>query len=422
MSRVSVEVPEAALSVAGVTDYIQDLLEQDPQLSRVWVMGEVSSANDRNGHIFFTLQDPEAAATIQAVVWRSQRSRLLTLPAAGELVFLLGQMRVYPARGQYQLSTLQLLPAGEGLQALKRRQLYERLAAEGIFDEDLKLSLPAYPQCIAVVTSAQAAAWGDIQQTLRQRQPGLQVLLSPAIVQGVQAPQSIAQAIDRVARDRRAELVIVARGGGAREDLDAFDDERVVRAIATCPMPVVTGIGHERDETLADLVADVCAHTPTAAAECAVPHIVDLRMDHEARQQALKSALQSAIQMHYEQVADLRRRLEQLHLDRQLAQEQQRLMWYRQQLQQLVKHRLQSAQRQCQYLSQTLQTLDPESVLKRGYALVRAEGDRVVDATDQVKVGDQLQVQLARGSLTVEVKQRSFENPIPRSHQFPNTP
>lgn len=412
MSRISVEVPEAALSVAGVTDYIQAVLEQDPQLSRVWVMGEISSANDRNGHIFFTLQDLEGTAAIQAVVWRSQRAKLVTLPCAGEQVLLLGQMRVYPARGQYQLNALQLLPAGEGLQALKRRQLYERLAAEGLFDDELKLPLPTYPQRIAVVTSPQAAAWGDIQQTLRQRQPGLQVLLSPATVQGTQAPQSIAEAIDRVAGDRRAELLILARGGGAREDLEAFDEEAVVRAIATCPIPVITGIGHERDETLADLAADVCAHTPTAAAECAVPHIADLWAEHDRRQQAIQTALQTAMQLHSEQVTDLRRRLEQLRLDRQLAQERQHLSWQKQQLRQLVNHRLQTAQQHCQYLAQTLQTLNPESVLKRGYAVVRANGDRVIDAADQVQVGATLQVQLARGCLTVEVKERSPSPPV----------
>ena len=407
MLSMPIDIPDSALSVAGITDYIQALLEQDAQLNPIWVMGEVSSANNRNGHIFFTLQDPEAAAAIQAVVWRSQRQKLVTLPTAGEQVFLLGQMRVYPARGQYQLSVLQLLPAGAGLQAVKRRQLYERLAAEGLFDEDLKRPLPAYPHCIAVVTSNQAAAWGDIQRTLQQRQPGLRVLLSPATVQGAQAPRSIAVAIDRVSQAPRAELLSVARGGGAREDLDAFDDEQVVRAIADSPIPVVTGIGHERDETLADLAADIYAHTPTAAAECAVPHLADLWADHEARQQAAKSALQSAVQMHYEQVADLRRRLEQLRLDQQLSQARQRLAWQEQQLRQLMQHRLQVAQQHCHYLAQTLQTLDPASVLKRGYAVVRAAGDRTIEDAQQVNVGDSLQIQLARGSLTVEVKQRS---------------
>ena len=402
---IAIEVPESALSVAGVTHYIQDLLEQDPQLYRVWVVGEVSSTSERNGHIFFTLQDTEEAATIQAVVWRSQRAKLVTPPIAGEQVFLLGQVRVYAARGQYQLTTLQLLPAGAGLNALRRQQRYQRLAAEGLFDDDLKRPLPSYPSQIAVVTSPQAAAWGDIQQTLRQRQPGLQVYLSPAIVQGTQAPKSITQALERVAVDQRSEVIILARGGGAREDLDAFDDEQIVRAIATSPIPVVTGIGHERDETLADLAADVCAHTPTAAAEYAVPHIEDLWAEHNVRKQLVKAALQSAVQMHYEQVADLRRRLEQLHLDRMLDQEHQRLNWQKQQLQQLVQHRLQTAQKHCHHLAQTLQNLDPESVLKRGYAVVRGESDHVITSTAQIKVGDSLQVQLAQGSFVTEVKE-----------------
>ncbi|MGD1942225.1 MAG: exodeoxyribonuclease VII large subunit [Leptolyngbyaceae cyanobacterium] len=404
VSQISVKVPEAAVSVAGVTAYIQALLEQDPQLHQVWVVGEISSAHDRNGHLFLTLQDTETTASIQAVVWRSQRAKLVTSPTAGEQVFLLGQVRVYAARGQYQLNTLQILPAGAGLQALRRRQLYERLAAEGVFDDDLKRSLPPYPRCVAVVTSPQAAAWGDIQKTLKQRQPGLSVLLSPAIVQGAQAPDSIAAALARVAADRRAEVVIVARGGGAREDLDAFDDERVVRALALHPVPVITGIGHERDETLADLAADFCAHTPTAAAERAVPHLAELWAAHDSRQQIVKAALQSAVQMHYEQVADLRRRLEQLHLDQTLQQERQRLNWYRHRLRQGVPNHLQTAQQHCRYLSQTLQSLDPAAVLKRGYAIVRTERDRVLETTAGIEVGDTVQVQLAQGSLQAEVK------------------
>ncbi|MDB9528091.1 exodeoxyribonuclease VII large subunit [Oscillatoria sp. CS-180] len=403
-SHIRIEVPEHALSVAGVTDYIQELLEQDPQLYRVWVMGEVSSANERNGHIFFTLQDTESNVSIQAVVWRSQRSKLASPPIAGEQVFLLGQVRVYTARGQYQLNTLQLIPAGAGIQALRRQQLYQRLAAEGLFENDIKRSLPAYPQVIAVVTSAQAAAWGDIQRTLRQRQPGLKVLLSPAVVQGDQAPASIAIALNRVAKDARADALILARGGGAREDLEAFDTEQVVRAVSTSPIPVVTGIGHERDETLADLAADFCAHTPTAAAESVVPHIEDLLDDLEIRKQALKATLQSTLEVHHQFGASLRHRLEQLYLNQKIRQEQQSLVWQKQQIRQILQHRLQTAQQHCRYLSQTLKTLDPESVLRRGYAVVRAEGDRVINSNQQVSVGDNLHIRLAEGAIIAKVK------------------
>lgn len=400
------DIPDKALSVAGITLYIQSLLEQDPHLHRLWVAGEVSSVSERNGHIFFTLQEPDGSASIRSTVWRSQRPQLSTVPKPGEHVFLLGQIRVYPQRGQYQINTFQVLPAGEGLQALRRRQLQQRLAAEGLFDPSLKRPLPFFPLRVAVVTSAQAAAWGDIQRTLRERQPGLQVLLSPTTVQGHQAPDSVATALSRVAREGRADVVIVARGGGAREDLDCFDDEQVVRAITTCPIPVITGIGHECDETLADLAADYCAHTPTAAAERAVPHIQDLWAEHNFRKETAKRALQSAVQMHYERIADLRRRLEQLRLDWVLQEEYQRLVWMRRRLQQTVQYRLQSAHQYHQHLYQTLQALNPESVLKRGYAVVKTDRDRLVSSSKDIKVGDTIRIQLARGAIVAQVTNR----------------
>ena len=400
---MSMPFPKEALSVAGVTHYIQTLLEEDPHLHQLWVTGEVASASERHGHIFFSLKEPDGSASIQAVIWRSQRRQLATVPTAGEQVFLLGRMRVYPQRGQYQLNAVQVLPAGKGLQALRRQQLQRRLAAEGLFDIELKRPLPSYPERVAVVTSPQAAAWGDIQRTLQERQPGLSVLLSPTLVQGTQAPTAIAAALDRVSVDGRADVVILARGGGAREDLDCFDDEQVVRAIAGCPIPVITGIGHERDETLADLVADACAHTPTAAAEQIVPHIQDLWTEQYARSYALKLSLQLALRTHDERIATIRRRLEQLHLDQTLQQESLRLSWLHQRFKQTIQYRLQTAQQHCQYLHQTLKTLDPESVLKRGYAVVRAENARIIDASESVKVGDTLSVQFAQGAIRVKV-------------------
>ncbi|MGF1524123.1 MAG: exodeoxyribonuclease VII large subunit [Leptolyngbyaceae cyanobacterium] len=397
------EIPHEPVSVAGVTQYIQLLLEEDPHLHQLWVTGEVSSANERNGHIFFTLQEPDGSASIQAVVWRSQRRQLATLPVAGEQVFLLGHMRVYPQRGQYQLNAVQVLPAGAGLQALRRRQLQQRLAAEGLFDPELKRPLPTYPNQIAVITSPQAAAWGDIQRTLQSRQPGLPVLLSPAVVQGAQAPGAIAAAIDRVIVDGRADLIILARGGGAREDLDCFDSDLVVRAIAHCPIPLITGIGHERDETLADLAADVWAHTPTAAAEQAVPHIQDLWTEHYTRSHHVKVALRLAVQQQSERVTNLRRRLDQLRLDQILQQEIQRLNWLQQHLKQTAYHRLHIAQQQCQHLHQTLQTLNPESVLKRGYAVVRNDRDRILTTTENVTIDDTLRIQLSEGAIVARV-------------------
>ncbi|MDP8964338.1 MAG: exodeoxyribonuclease VII large subunit [Cyanobacteriota bacterium] len=396
-------VPEATVSVAGLTDYIQELLEQDNQLRQVWVTGEISSANQHRSGLFFTLQDPDSKASIQCVVWTSQLSKLVQLPVPGEQLFILGSIRVYPQRGQYQLSVWQALPAGEGLQALRYRQLRNRLEAEGLFDEQRKRSLPTHPQIVAVVTSLQAAAWGDIQRTLRRRYPGLRVLLSPAQVQGELAPASIVEAIKRVERDGRAQLLILSRGGGSSEDLACFDDERVVRAIADCAIPVLTGIGHQRDESLADLVADASAHTPTAAAELAVPELANLYTEHQQRQRALHDAVTQVLQASHSRLQRLEDRLRRLPLDRQLRQEQKAITQKRQQLIQATSRRLTQASRHGEFLRQKLATLDPERVLKRGYAVVRTSNGTIARSAEHLVPGQELQIQLGEGQVNVKV-------------------
>ena len=396
-------IPEAALSVTGLTDYIQDLLEQDNQLRQVWVIGEVSSANQHRSGIFFTLQDPDSKASIQCVVWTSQLGKLVQLPVPGEQLIILGSIRVYPQRGQYQLTIWQALPAGEGLQALRYRQLRNRLEAEGLLAQSRKRSLPTHPQIIAVVTSPQAAAWGDIQRTLRRRYPGLRVLLSPAQVQGELAPASIVEAIERVEQDGKAQLLILSRGGGASEDLACFNDERVVRAIAECSIPVLTGIGHQRDESLADLVADVCAHTPTAAAELAVPELESLYGEHQQRQRALNNAVNHALAASHQQLQRLKERMQRLPLERQLRDEQKAITQKRQQLIQCTSRRLSQANQHCEFLQQKLATLDPENVLKRGYAVVRTKNGMIARSTANLVTGQELEIQLGEGQIKVKV-------------------
>jgi exodeoxyribonuclease VII large subunit len=394
---------KVVLSITGLTDYIQELLEQDEQLRQVWVTGEVSSTNRHRSGIFFTLQDPQSKAALQCVVWNSQLSKLVQLPVSGEQLIILGSIRVYPQRGQYQLTVVQVLPGGEGLQALRDRQLRDRLEAEGLFDEERKRPLPIHPQIIGVVTSPQAAAWGDIQRTLRRRYPGLRVLLSPAQVQGEQAPMSIVRAIERVERDGRAQLLIVSRGGGSQEDLACFNDERVVRAIANCAMPVLTGIGHQRDESLADLVADVCVHTPTAAAQLAVPELMMLYEEHQQRQRTLYEAVTHVMETCQTQLQQLQERWRRLPMKRQLHEQQKAIASQRQQLLQCTSHRLSQATRHCEFLGQKLATLDPENVLKRGYAVVRRGDGSIARATTNLVPGEELQIQLSEGQVKVTV-------------------
>lgn len=397
--------PDVALSVAGLTTYIQALLEQDEQLQQVWVTGEVSSATRYRSGLFFTLQDPDAQAAINCVVWNNQLNRLAALPEPGEQLIILGRVQVYPQRGNYQLIVWQALPAGEGLRALRFRQLRKRLEAEGLFDPSRKRSLPAYPQTIAVVTSPQAAAWGDIKRTLKRRHPGLRVLFSPALVQGEQAAGSIVRAIERVERDGRAEVLILSRGGGATEDMACFNDERVVRAVAECSIPVVAGIGHQRDESLADLVADVYAHTPTAAAEQAVPRLSDLYADHQERGMALSRGVTDYLETALDHLDRLRDRLTHLNLDRELRQQSRTVAWMRQRLIQSTQQQLQQATQHCQLLNQKLISLDPKAVLQRGYALIRNTNGEVVRSTQHLNLGQELRVQLERGQIKVTISE-----------------
>ncbi|MEM9090887.1 MAG: exodeoxyribonuclease VII large subunit [Cyanobacteria bacterium P01_F01_bin.53] len=400
--HVTNSTAELAIGVAGLTDYLKLLLEENPQLRKIWVVGEVSSARNHRQGCFFTLQEPDGSAAVNCVVWRSQLSRLTALPEVGEQVTVLGQIRLYPKRGSYQLTVWQVLPAGEGLQVLRYKQLRSRLAAEGLFDVARKRPLPAYPQTLAVVTSPQAAAWGDIQRTLLQHNPSIRILLSPATVQGQQAPASIAKAIARVTQDGRADVLLLARGGGASEDLACFDDERVVVAIAQSPIPVITGIGHERDESLSDLVADVCAHTPTAAAEQVVPSLEALYGGQVQYLQRMGQVVSRRLQQAQQEVQQLQTRLQRLRLDRQLDQQQKDIEWQRQRLITSLKQRLQLAQHQHQLLGEKLATLDPEAVLQRGYAVVKTEG-AIATSVTALPTGTNVAIELSDGQVKATV-------------------
>ncbi|MEL7226881.1 MAG: exodeoxyribonuclease VII large subunit, partial [Cyanobacteria bacterium J06576_12] len=235
-----------------------------------------------------------------------------------------------------------------------------------------------------------------------QRNSSVKILLSPATVQGAQAPASIAKAINRVVKDSRADVIMLARGGGAAEDLACFDDERVVMAIAAAPIPVITGIGHERDESLADLAADMRAHTPTAAAERVVPSLDELYGEQIQYLQRIGQVFARRLQTAQQQVRSLQARLQRLRIDRQLTQHQKDISWQRRQLIASLTQRLQLAQHQHQRLREKLTTLDPESILKRGYAVVKAEG-KIATSAEKLSPGMALDIQLGQGHVKAVV-------------------
>jgi exodeoxyribonuclease VII large subunit len=391
------------ISIDCLTSYIERALLQTPELRQVWVCGEVSSATHHPSGIYFNLKDKVGKASLPAVIWKSQIPELETKPQIGMEVLAFGKIAVYAPHGKYQFQVQQVLPMGEGLQALKLQKLRQRLSAEGLFDRERKQPLPTQPQTIAVITSLTAAAWGDIRRTLLSLYPGVLVLFSPATVQGESAPQSISRAIDRVVIDGRAEVVILARGGGAIEDLSCFNSEIVVRAISECSIPVVTGIGHERDESLADLVADVTAATPTAAAIMVVPALEDLAAEHAARVERLRGAMQRVLIERQSQLDRLRIGCERIKPDRQLELERERIVRLCQRLKLAIVGRLQTARQEQLRLTERLNALDPRLVLQRGYALVRDNNEAIVRDGDNLAIGSDLSLQFGNGRAKVRV-------------------
>jgi exodeoxyribonuclease VII large subunit len=374
--------PDTALSVAGLTSYLQDLLEGDRYLRSVWLTGEVTNVSQYPTACYFTLSDPDKSAAIRCVAWNNRGQKLLQIPVKGEQLIVLGSIRVYNKRGEYQLNVVELQPAGEGLEALRLQQLRSRLEAEGFFDRARKRPIPAHPQIVAVVTSDTGAAWGDIQRTLAQRYPGLQVLLSPTGVQGDLAAAAIVRAIARVELDGRADVIILGRGGGSAEDLACFNDERVVRAIANCTIPIITGIGHERDESLADLVADKRAHTPTAAATQAVPILADIYWEHRQRMLNLASVVRARFQQEEQHLQQLQNRLKRLPA---------------------TSRTLRQATGKLEILQEKLAALNPAAVLERGYAAVIQGDGTIVRQTEGLELGEELTVRLSRGVLKVKI-------------------
>jgi exodeoxyribonuclease VII large subunit len=258
---------DSAITIAALTQTARDVLEG--AIMPLWVRGEISDFKaHRNGHWYFCLRD--ATAQIRCVVWSKDRRGIPAPPDDGMAVTALGQLTVYPARGEMQFTVKRLEAEGDGLWRKALDRTVSRLRAEGLLAPERKRPLPRYPRCVAVVTSRDGAALHDVLAVLKRRAPGVRVVVVPTAVQGDGAPRALARAIERVGRWGEADTLIVGRGGGARDDLWAFNDERVARALAMSPVPTISAVGHEIDLTVCDLVADWRAPTPSAAAEAAV--------------------------------------------------------------------------------------------------------------------------------------------------------
>jgi exodeoxyribonuclease VII large subunit len=395
-------------SVTDLTRFLRDLLEAEDDLQDLWVTGEVSNlSRPASGHLYFTLKDRNA--TLRCVMWRNAVMQQAYLPGNGEAIEIHGSISIYEASGNYQLYGDLIRPAGEGALFQEFLRLKAQLEAEGLFDPELKRAIPGWPQTIGIVTSPTGAALQDMLDTIRRRFPPLQVVLSPTQVQGEQAPQGIISALEAVIRRVNPDVILLARGGGSLEDLMAFNDEQVARAIASSPVPIITGIGHETDFTIADFVADLRAPTPTAAAELATPNQADLRLSLGELGGYLR-------QLTHNNLSTLRRNLEsqwnRLNMrtpGAQIRRDMQRLDEFSSRVERSLFHTIEINNTRLAGLEMRLNALNPQAVLERGYAIVTQTSGELVRSADQVQPRDDLRVKVSDGQFTVRVKDSSSE-------------
>jgi exodeoxyribonuclease VII large subunit len=389
-------------TVSELTGYIKELFEIDFRLQDVEVEGEISNfVRARSGHLYFTLKDEQAQ--LKCVMWRGQAERLRSLPADGDAVLVQGRISVYEAGGVYQLYAHFLQPAGRGELAIAFERLKAQLAGEGLFDPERKQPIPALPTKIGIVTSADGAALRDILHVLSRRCPLVSVLIAPTLVQGEQAPPGIVRALQWLDGRRDIDTIIVARGGGSMEDLWAFNDERVARAIYAAQHPVISGVGHETDFTIADFVADLRAPTPSAAAELAVPDLTEMPLllaDYAARLQAL---IANRLKANRQQVEAQMRSLALLSPRATLDNNRQYIDNFAYRLDQALRRRLEQAHTRLAVLRAGLEAVSPQATLARGYAIVRSNDGQLVRSVAQVEPGDTIEVQVSDGHFGAEV-------------------
>lgn len=391
-------------SVTSLNNYLRELLETDEVLQDLWVRGEISNfSQPRSGHLYFTLKDSEAQ--IRCVMWKNSALRLRFSPADGMQVEGHGAMSIYPAQGQVQLYLDALRPAGEGALYQEFLRLKARLEAEGLFDPEHKRPLPSLPRHIGVVTSPTGAALQDILQTLSRRLPILRVTIAPTPVQGAEAPPGIVAALRHLNQLEDLDLIILARGGGSIEDLWAFNDESVARAIYNSRVPVISGVGHETDFTIADFVADLRAPTPTGAAELATPITaqelsLSLRAASDQLDARLNELLSSARQSLALAQAELRRSSPRAFLQNAL----QRLDETQARLERLGHNQLEARNLRLASSVSRLNALSPQAVLRRGYAIITDQHSGVlISRASQTQPGQELLLRLQDGLIPAQV-------------------
>ena len=388
-------------TVSKLTFYIRKLLEDNEVLQDVWVQGEISNlSRPASGHIYFTLKDSSAA--LRCVMWKTSAARLGTPLQDGKAVEVHGKIGVYEVSGQYQLYADQIRPVGEGALYQEFMRLKAMLEAEGLFAPERKRLIPMFPNRIGIVTSATGAALRDMLNTLRRRLPLVEVLLAPSPVQGIEAPPALVKAIQSL-NLQSPDVILLARGGGSIEDLWAFNDERVVRAVAMSAVPVICGVGHETDFTLCDFAADLRAPTPTAAAELATQiTMIDLRAGLQSYKTRILSATLNLLAEQKTALSSIASELRYVSPDRRIQSGRQRVDELTRRARSSLFHHLRLQSAQVKGMQRRLQALNPMAVLARGYAVVtRKEDGSVVSRVAQA--GYEMNVRVSDGEFDVKL-------------------
>lgn len=393
-------------TVGELTEHIRQMFQENYWLQDVTVRGEISNLRKASsGHWYFTLKDDQAQ--LRCAMWRSSVNAQRYVPEDGAKIEAHGYIDLYAQRGEYQLIADFMRPLGMGDLYEQFERLKAKLQAEGLFDEARKRPIPYFPARIGVVTSPEAAAFQDVQNVLRRRFPLTEIILSPSAVQGESAPPQIVAALERLNRYTGVDVILLVRGGGSIEDLWAFNDESVARAVADSRIPVISGVGHETDFTLVDFVADLRAPTPSAAAELATPNIEDFRSGIRNMQSIMAALAQGRIVDLRDNLISTQRALRHLSPVRHITALRQRIDDWNLRLERGEKARLHTLRERLASRTASLQAASPQAILARGYAIVThtPSGRRLKSVAD-AQPGDGLIVQLQDGELAARVEEK----------------
>jgi exodeoxyribonuclease VII large subunit len=395
--------PRDVLRVGQLAIRLAEHIQSGDEFKDLWVEGEVfQSRSSPAGHVYFTLRDN--VGQMQCVLFASQAAQIALTPRDGTKVLAHGWVEFYHRDGRCQLRIDDVRPAGAGDAFLRLEALKRRLTAEGLFAQERKRALPPAPRRVGVVTSPVGAAWRDVQTVVARRDPRVELILAPALVQGVGAVESLIGALDGLAQLRELDAVIIARGGGPSEDLAAFNDEALVRAIARFPRPVVCGVGHETDVTLADHAADLRAPTPSVAAELVVPDSTRHQVAAERLWRRIATRMREALEGRRRRLADARRLVERRAPPAKVAALRQRLDEGRRQIDRAMSRLTPSRRQRLVGAHRRLEALSPLRVLGRGYAIVEGADGRVRASASTLRRGERARLRMRDGRADVTVE------------------